>query len=166
MRILKIMLIILILGGLVVPSVSCGSKSDEAEASEIQMVTVQRGNLVIEVTAVGNLALSRTEDLAFDIFYPEATVEEVLVEEGESVEEGQVLAKLDTSEWDEELTELKRDLLLLSLWRVINLHLMDQFFESHIVLLKLPRTGLDLGHGQHVADHALQSSGLLIDHVQ
>ncbi len=99
MRILKIMLIILILGGLVVSSVSCGSKSDEAEASEIQVVTVQRGNLIIEVTAVGNLALARTEDLAFDIFYPEATVEEVLVEGGDTVKEGQLLSELDASEW-------------------------------------------------------------------
>jgi HlyD family secretion protein len=39
------------------------------------------------------------------------TVEEVLVEEGESVEEGQLLAKLDTSEWDDVLTALERDLL-------------------------------------------------------
>jgi multidrug efflux pump subunit AcrA (membrane-fusion protein) len=39
------------------------------------------------------------------------TVEEVLVEVGDSVEEGQLLAKLDTSEWDKELRTLELDLL-------------------------------------------------------
>ena len=54
-----------------------------------------------------NLALSLMEDMAFEIA---GTVEEVLVEEGDSVEEGQVLARLDTSEWDKELTNLEMDL--------------------------------------------------------
>jgi len=46
------------------------------------------------------------------------TVQEVLVEEGDSVEEGQVLAKLDTSEWETELTALELALLQakINLW--------------------------------------------------
>ena len=87
--------------------VGCASESDSALVPENQVVTVQRGNLVIDITAVGNLALSRTEDLAFDIFYQEATVEGVLVEEGDTVEEGQALAKLDTSEWEDNLSALE-----------------------------------------------------------
>jgi HlyD family secretion protein len=74
--------------------------------SENQVVTVQRGNLAIDITGSGNLALSVAEDLAFEMA---GTVEEILVEEGDSVEEGQVLAKLDTSEWDTELTNLERN---------------------------------------------------------
>lgn len=107
MRILKIMLIVLVLGGLAVSLLSCGPEPDEADLSENQAVTVQRGDLNIDITAVGNLALSRTEDLAFDLFYQEGTVEEVLVEEGDAVEEGQVLAKLDTEEWEDELSTLE-----------------------------------------------------------
>ena len=87
--------------------VGCASKSDSAPLSENQVVTVQRGNLTIDITAVGNLALSLKEDLAFDIFYQEATVEEVLVEEGDTIEEGQVVAKLDTSEWEDNLAALE-----------------------------------------------------------
>ncbi len=92
-------------------SLSCASESGPATVPESQVVTVQRGYLAIDVTAVGNLALSLKEDLAFDLFYPEGTVEEVLVEEGDTVEEGQVLAKLDTSEWADELSTLEDDVI-------------------------------------------------------
>ena len=109
MRPLKIMLITLVLCGVSVLSLSCASESDSSP-SENQVVTVQRGNLTIDITAAGNLALSRTEELAFDLFYLEGTVEEVLVEESDSVEEGQVLARLDTSEWDDNLEVLENAL--------------------------------------------------------
>lgn len=110
MKLLKIMLLALLLCGVNILSLSCASESDSAALSENQVVTVERGNLIIDITAVGNLALSRTEDMAFDLFYPEGTVEEVLVEEGDTVKEGQVLARVDTSEWQDELTTLERQL--------------------------------------------------------
>ena len=107
MKILKIILTTFILGGLLaVPVLGCTSESESA-VPENQVVTVQRGDLTIDITAAGNLALSRTEDLAFDLFYQEGTVEEVLVEEGDTVEEGQALVKLDTEEWEEQLSALK-----------------------------------------------------------
>ena len=106
-RILKIMLITLILGGLAVPAISCASESNTPSAPEKQVVTTQRGNLVIDISAAGNLALSRTEDLAIDLFYPEGTIEEVLIEEGDTVEEGQVVVKLDAEEWEDELSTLE-----------------------------------------------------------
>ena len=106
-RILKIMLITIILSGLAVPAISCASESNTASAPEKQVVTTQRGNLVIDITAVGNLALSHTEDMAIDLFYPEGTIEEVLVEEGDTVEEGQVVVKLDAEEWEDELSTLE-----------------------------------------------------------
>jgi len=109
MRILKVTLAILVLGMLVLSWVGCSSASEEAELLENEIITVQRGNLTIEITAVGNLALSHTEDLDFDIFYAEATVAEVLVEEGDTVEQGQLLATLDTSEWEDELSILEDD---------------------------------------------------------
>ena len=107
MKLLKIMLITIIISGLAVPLIGCDSESDEAEMSDDQVVTVQRGDLTIEITAAGNLALSTTEDLTFDLFYQEGTVEDVLVEEGDTVAEGQVLASLDKEEWDEELSALE-----------------------------------------------------------
>ena len=107
MRVLKIILVILILGGLAVTWLGCGSESEEAEALESQTVTVQLGDLTVDINAAGNLALSRTEDLSIDLFYPEGTVEEVLVEEGDIVTEGQVLASLDTEEWEDNLEDLQ-----------------------------------------------------------
>jgi len=113
MKASKTALIIILLGSVSVLSLSCSSDSDSAPASENQAVMVQRGNVTIDITAAGNLALLRTEELAFDLFYPAGaretvwTVEEVLVEEGDPVEEGQVLTKVDTSEWGEGLNTLE-----------------------------------------------------------
>lgn len=110
MKVSKIALIMLLLGSVSILSLGCAAKSDSA-VSENQIVTVRRGNLAVDITAAGNLALSRTEDLAFDVFYAKtttkATVKEVLVEEGDSVKEGQVLATLDTSEWADQLKALE-----------------------------------------------------------
>ncbi|MFC2022156.1 efflux RND transporter periplasmic adaptor subunit [Chloroflexota bacterium] len=105
MKLSKVVLIVLVLCSVSVLSLGCASELDST--LEDQVVTVQRGNLTIDITAVGNLALSRTEDLAFDLFYQEGTVEEVLVEEGDTVEEGQLLARLDASEWEDELSALE-----------------------------------------------------------
>jgi len=107
MRILKLILISLILGGLIILLLSCTSESDSESLLENQVVTVQRGDLTVDIISAGNLVLSHTEDLAFDLFYEEGTVEEVLVEEGDTVEEGQVLVRLDTEEWENELTTLE-----------------------------------------------------------
>jgi multidrug efflux pump subunit AcrA (membrane-fusion protein) len=111
MRNATTVLAILTLFILSVTMAGCGSDSEPETTNEI--ATVQRGDLTVDITASGNLALSVTEDLAFDIpgTIEEITVAEVLVEEGDSVEEGQVVAKLDTSEWDDMLIDLKRDLL-------------------------------------------------------
>jgi len=106
-RMVKIALIVFIIVGLALPSLGCGSEPDEAGPAETQIATVERGDLTVEITAAGNLALSRTEDLSIDLFYQEGTVEEVLVEEGDIVEEGQALVKLDTEEWEDNLDELQ-----------------------------------------------------------
>ena len=106
-RISKILLAV-VLCGVTAVLVSSALQSDAVTVPEYQVVTVQRGDLTVDITASGNLALSVMEDLAFEI---SGTAEEVMVDEGDYVEEGQVLAKLDTSEWDKELTTLERGLL-------------------------------------------------------
>jgi len=112
MKILKIFLVVMALCSVSILSLGCPG-TDMEPAPESQVVTVQRGNLTVDITASGNLALSRMEDLVFDIpgRAGEITVEEILVEEGDSVEEGQLLAKLDTSEWNDMLVNLERGLL-------------------------------------------------------
>ncbi len=101
MKILKVG-VALMLCGLSVLLLSCASESESTPQS--QTVTVHRGNLVLYVTGTGNLALSRTEDLAFDMA---GTVSEVLVSVADSVEEGRVVATLDTSEWETNLASLQ-----------------------------------------------------------
>ncbi len=117
MRLLKIMLAVLVLGMLAAPLLSCDSESDEEELPEYQQATVQRGDITVDITAAGNLALSLTEDLTVELFYGQSgatgtkgTIGEVLVEEGDTVEEGQVLVKLDKDEWDDELSTLEKAL--------------------------------------------------------
>jgi len=106
-RVSKIVLAV-VLCGVVALTVISVVKPGSTPALQYQTATVQGGNLTVEISGSGNLALSSTEDVTFEMA---GTVQEVLVEEGDSVEEGQVLARLDTSEWDDELTSLELSLL-------------------------------------------------------
>jgi multidrug efflux pump subunit AcrA (membrane-fusion protein) len=105
-KIIITFLVFLSIIGLVLPLVGCGS-SDETITTKNQTTTVQRGDLALEITAAGNLALSTTQDLTFDLFYQEGTVNEVNVVEGDTVVKGQVLATLDSSEWNDEIQTLQ-----------------------------------------------------------
>ena len=87
------MLITLVLCSISALSSSCAYES-EAAVPENQLATVQRINLTIDITAASNLALSTKEDLGFQSV---GWVEEILVEEGEAVKKGQVLARMDTT---------------------------------------------------------------------
>jgi len=103
----KVMLIALIIAGVAIPLSGCTSSSDVVSA-ENQVVAVEWGDITIDIAAAGNLSYSRQEDLAFEMG---GTVEEVLVEVGDSVEEGQLLATLDTSEWEDQLSTVELDLI-------------------------------------------------------
>ncbi len=103
----KIRLAALLLAGISILSLSCAPGEDTESSVETELFEVQRGDLTVDITAVGNLALSLTENLAFET---NGTIEEVMVEEGDTVEEGQVLASLDTSEREERLETLESQL--------------------------------------------------------
>jgi multidrug efflux pump subunit AcrA (membrane-fusion protein) len=107
-RLLRIMLSNVIAGGAAILLTGCNANSEEETATDNQVATVERGDISIDIAAAGNLSYSRQEDLAFEIA---GTVEEVPVEVGDSVEEGQTLAKLDTSEWQDQLSALELDLI-------------------------------------------------------
>ncbi len=55
-RILKIILMVFAISGLAVSVLACGSASESTAVTEDKAVAVQRGNLTIDITAVGNLA--------------------------------------------------------------------------------------------------------------
>ncbi|MFC2062401.1 efflux RND transporter periplasmic adaptor subunit [Chloroflexota bacterium] len=108
MRILKIMVLALFLGVLLaVPLSSCASES-ESETTGDQVFTVQRGDLTVDITAAGNLTLSHATDLIFNMT---GTVAEVLVEEGDTVAAGDVLARLDTSEWEDQIGDMEKQVI-------------------------------------------------------
>jgi RND family efflux transporter MFP subunit len=69
-----------------------GSESTELEEDQ-QLIPVQRGDLVKEVSISGSVSFPNREVLTFG---STGIVDEVLVEEGERVVEGQKLATLDT----------------------------------------------------------------------
>ena len=106
MKYFKLLLSVIILGAVLAGLFGCSAPSEE-ETAETQTATVILGDIVLDITAAGNLALSLTEDLAIDLFFQEGTIAEVLVEEGDSVEEGQVLVRLDADEWDDEMSTLE-----------------------------------------------------------
>ena len=70
---------------------ACGG-GDATE--EPQLVEVTRGDIVLSVSADGNLALLKQRQLMFGT---SGTISEISVEEGDRVSSGQVLASLDTS---------------------------------------------------------------------
>lgn len=100
MKYLKVSLILLILGAVILSAAGCKS---ETVTPTTQTVKVQRGNIVTQITGVGNLAFSQTEDLQFEI---DGTVSDILVEAGDSVKKGQVLSRLDTTAWQDEINTL------------------------------------------------------------
>jgi RND family efflux transporter MFP subunit len=108
--------LVLVLCGVAAIVVSSALRSNSATVPQYQVATVERGNLTVDIAASGNLALSVTKDLAFEMA---GTVAEVAVAEGDSVEQGQVLATLDTSAWNSTLINLK-----------LNLHKAEQTLEQ------------------------------------
>ena len=103
-KIIKAMLIVLAVAGLAIPLSGCASTSEVASL-ESQTVTVEHGDITVDITATGNLSYALAEDLAFEIG---GYVEEVMVEEGDEVSEDQVLASLDTSDLELAVTEAEK----------------------------------------------------------
>jgi len=106
-KLIVVMLITAMTGGLAFPLSGCAFRS-KASRVENQVASVKRGDITIDIPAGGNLSYSLKKDLAFDMA---GTVEEVLVEVGDSVKEGQLLAKLDASEWEEQLAGMQLNLI-------------------------------------------------------
>jgi HlyD family secretion protein len=81
----------------------CGTKT--SSTAKPQTGTVQRGNIVVSTTSTGNLAFTQSQDIAFEMA---GTVDEVKVSAGDSVKQGQVLATLDTSVWQDQIKTLQK----------------------------------------------------------
>lgn len=80
---------------LLILGVAGACKSQSTPETGQQIIPVARGDLVVKVSADGNLVLPEQRELTFAT---SGTIKEILVEEGDTVTEGQVLARLDTVE--------------------------------------------------------------------
>ncbi len=69
-------------------------EANESQRPNIRTVTIDRGDLVLTVNATGAIAPAQTAKLSFDT---PGIVQEVLVEEGQPVQAGQLLARQDDS---------------------------------------------------------------------
>jgi HlyD family secretion protein len=69
-----------------------GSASQSGSSTNVQLATIQQGDLSLSVPATGTIMANQTANLTFDT---NGTIKDVLVQEGQSVKAGQVLAVLD-----------------------------------------------------------------------
>lgn len=87
-------LIKLVVSGTVVIGLITGTASCATAKAEELTVNVEKGDIAVTVASDGNLALINDRKLTFQT---SGIVKEVPVKEGDSVTQGQVLAKLDTA---------------------------------------------------------------------
>jgi multidrug efflux pump subunit AcrA (membrane-fusion protein) len=106
MKYLKLFGFLLLLSAIVFTSFSCTAAPTTATPTT-RTAVVTKGSLTNAITATGNLVYSTTEDLAFEI---PGYVEEVLVSEGDTVKKDQELVKLNTSDWEDQITALTKTL--------------------------------------------------------
>ena len=109
MRVFKAIIVTLIVGGLIFLSISCTGTSGATVAPKTQIATVQKGNISIQVTGTGNLALETKLALSFGQTgqvnnATTAKISEVDVMAGQIVEKGQVLVKADPQDWQDTIT--------------------------------------------------------------
>jgi HlyD family secretion protein len=101
--IIKSITAMFIIGGLLMTTSGCGAKAEPAANSKL--TAIKRGNLSFDIIGAGNLALSQSKELPFEIA---GYVEAVLVQEGETVKAGQALARIDTSDWEKKVQALNK----------------------------------------------------------
>jgi len=116
MRILKATLAVT-LAAVIVTLLGCAKSSG---ATQAQTATVQRGNVSVTTTTAGNLAFIRTENDAFKVYgkgdvvgsaQGTWTVTAVNVQVGDYVTAGEVLASLNTTTFQDDITALEQTLL-------------------------------------------------------
>jgi RND family efflux transporter MFP subunit len=72
----------------------CSSQGSASQAADTQVITAQKGTIKREITPSGNLQMPRDAKLTFGAA---GVISQVLVKVGETVEEAQVLARLDAT---------------------------------------------------------------------
>jgi HlyD family secretion protein len=86
---------VFILFGLLVVLISCAGGGGADDGEQIEIVTVQRGSLTVNVTAIGSVSPRAEVTLSFGTA---GEVHQVLVQAGARAKTGQALARLETSD--------------------------------------------------------------------
>lgn len=103
-------ILLLVAGLATIAPLSCAKAGATPTATSGQVVTVQPGQLLVQIPTSGNLAFSQTADLAFQ---GTGTIDQINVQLGDSVKKGEVVAALDqsaSSSWQANLTKLQQAL--------------------------------------------------------
>lgn len=120
-------LLALLLPALVVTvAAACGGGNGSAQAADTQLDAVRRGNLLITVSATGNVSFPKQARVTFPA---SGTVTEVPVSWGQEVQEGQVLARMDASALSASL--LDAELNVLRAQKAMS-DALDQFSEEQV----------------------------------
>ena len=110
---------IICISALFVSGISCASEEKSTEEAK-PVATVQSGNLTVSVSVDGNLIMPQAFDL---LFGAPGDVKDVLVEEGDFVTEGTILARLDdtTQRLDVQSSNNNVQMVLSNLYEVVPL---------------------------------------------
>ena len=93
---------------LVAALAGCSSKSSSGSSTQITY-TVHKGTVAQQITAVGSVDYSDEHDLSFDASGT-LYLSEVDVSAGDSVQKGEILAKLDMTQYQQNITSLQETL--------------------------------------------------------
>ena len=134
-------------GGVWVYQTRIAPSAGAASAGFTQVVPVQRGNLSAAISVVGELYAVQHEDLYFDRLAGTTPLLTLGVEAGHGVEEGQVLATIDPSPYQQALDQAKSDL---------------QEAEEVLAELQIPPSDLDIAQ----ADLAVAQAELRLEQAK
>lgn len=99
-----VLLIIIVVG---VFGIRSYSKSQKAKIKEVSTAAVKKGSLTQSVTLTGSIESSSRNEIALS---PSLKVVEIFIKEGQTVKKGDVLAKLDDSDFKSQLEKQKLNL--------------------------------------------------------
>jgi HlyD family secretion protein len=104
-RAVIIVIILLVVGGLGYATYWLGNRPPASQ--KLETVTVQRGSIIATVSATGSVAPAREVTLTFK---SGGKVARVLVAEGQAVQEGDSLARLETADLEQQLAQAQASL--------------------------------------------------------
>ena len=84
----------------------CSAKSSASSSTQITY-TVRKGTVAQQITAVGSVNYSNEQELSFNT---NGTLYKISVAAGDTVTKGEVLAQLDTTQWQQSVNSLKEQL--------------------------------------------------------